>query len=198
MSKITKLSTALIFISLSGCVGGLLGGGKPADVYSFRSDSEQRQPDQDARIVAVRQVSFAGNLRPDSIETNSDLRVAALAKARWAQPVPEMFRLALIDQLEARSSRTRVARSDFQKPADILSAEISQFTARFDQGPKAPPLVMIVVRSELARGPGRDVSVRTFEARVRASDATVTSIVEAYRLGVANITTDIALWYGNA
>lgn len=195
MRNFLKLAPVVIFISLSGCVGGLLGGGKTADLYSLRNQIEQRENDADARIVAVRQFSFAGNLRPDSIETSSNARVAALAKARWSQPVPEMFRLALIDQLE-QSPRTRVSRSDLQKPADILSAEISQFTAAFDQGPKAPPLIMIGVRAELAKGAAREASARFFEARVRASDATVTSIVDAYRAGVSNITTDMAQWYG--
>ena len=196
MKSLLKISSALLLVLLSGCVGGLLGGGKPADLYSFRSEPPQRQPDADARVVAVRQLSFPNNLRPDSIETNANSRVAALAKARWSQPVPEMFRLALIDQLE-QSSRTRVARSDFQKPADIMSAEISQFTATFDQGLKAPPLITIVVRAEVASGAARDVAVRSFESRTRATDATVTSIVAAYRAGVSNITQEITLWYRN-
>jgi ABC-type uncharacterized transport system auxiliary subunit len=107
-----------------------------------------------------------------------------------------MFRLALIDQLE-QSSRTRVARSDFQKPADIMSAEISQFTATFDQGLKAPPLITIVVRAEVSSGAAHEVVVRSFETRTRATDITVTSIVSAYRIGVSNITRDITQWYRN-
>ena len=80
-----------------------------------------------------------------------------------------------------------------------MNLDVENFEARYDQGPKAPPLVMVKVHAVLIRTEDRSVvSEQTFTTTVRASDNRIGPIVEAFDGAVGKTLADIVAWTGAA
>ena len=83
-----------LVIALSGCVGSLLGGGKPDRLYRFgptASAAASAPIGQPARVLAVPPPQFAPDIGGDRILTVAGQDNAYLKDMRWVSPAPTLY-----------------------------------------------------------------------------------------------------------
>lgn len=187
-------------IALAGCVS-LFPKAVPAQLYRFGA------PDAaDAAAPAAAQTSGAvigeGGIEfdqaasGDRILTMTGKDAAYVAGARWVSPASVLFDQALVRTFEQTPGAPRlVPRFGLLRASLMMNLDVQAFEARYDQGDKAAPLVVVRVRAQVIRTESRAVaSERTFATTVRASDNRVGAIVQAYDQAVGKTLSDIVAW----
>jgi cholesterol transport system auxiliary component len=182
-------------LALSGCVT-LLPKSKPVTLYRFG------QPQVATAAVAARTVgvyrtngTFQTEAGGDKILTIDNGRAAYIAENRWVASAAVLFDEAVEHAFDAAPGHTRlIARGEQGKAAYAIRLDVRNFEARYDQGEKAAPDIVVSVRAALSRSDQTNVGDQVFDAHVRAADNRVTAIVAAYDKALAEVLSQIVAW----
>ena len=186
---------AMLLAALSGCA--LLGGGKPAALYSFGTAPASAA----ASIPAARPVTilypgatFARQSGGTRILTENGNQAAYVAEAKWVAPAAELFDAAAIRRLESAVPSLQVIRAGARaQPEYLLAIDVQRFAAVYSGVPDAPPVAVIQARAKLVRVADRAiVGDWPIEASMPAAENRVTSIVAALDGSTAAVVSRVA------
>lgn len=184
-------------LALSACVS-LLPKTKPAHLYRFGQPVSAAAVDAPIGTVGVFRTiaSFQREAAGDRLLTITGGKAAYVAETRWVAPATVLWDEAVVAAFDADAGHVRlIARGEPASASYVLRLDVRNFEAQYDQGPKAPPLVVVRVRAAITSTVGRGlVGEKLFEKRIRAGNNRVTAIVPAYDRAVADILTEIVAW----
>jgi len=186
-------------VLLSGCLGGLLGGGKPAQLYQFGQTptAAAAQPPAAGTVgVFLANADFQRETAGDKILAITNGQAQYIAQSRWVAPADVLFRQAVLTAFDAAPGRVRlIPRGEQARTDHALRLDVRNFETRYEAGPEAAPTVVVRVRGALARDTDRAAGrERIFEARVPAASNRVTAIVAAYDRAVADVLGEVVRW----
>jgi cholesterol transport system auxiliary component len=172
-------------LALSACVS-LLPKTKPAHLYRFG------QPVTAEAVSAAFQREAAG----DRLLTITNGKAAYVAETRWVAPAAVLWDEAVVAAFDADGGHVRlIARGEPATAPYVLRLDVRNFETQYDQGPKAPPIVVVRVRAAMTSTTDRGlVGEKLFEKRIRAGDNRVTAIVPAYDRAVGDLLTEVVAW----
>ena len=183
--------------ALSACIS-LLPKSKPAHLYRFG------QPAGDEAVTAATgqigvfrtNATFQRESAGDQILTVDGGKVAYLAETRWVAPASVLWDEAVLAAFDADPGPVRlISRGEPAAAAYVLRLDVRNFEARYANGPKLAPTVVVRVRAAMTRGTDRGlVAERIFEKQTPAVDNRVGAIVSAYDRAVAEVLEDIVAW----
>ena len=203
LARVACLAAACV--ALAGCVS-LFPKAVPAQLYRFgapdAADGAAASPPAQTggSVIWEGAIEFDPAASNDRILTMTDKDAAYVAGARWVSPASVLYDQALVRTFERTPGAPRlVPRFGLLRAPLLMNLDVENFEARYDQGPKAPPLVMVKVHAVLIRTEDRSVvSEQTFTTTVRASDNRIGPIVEAFDGAVGKTLADIVAWTGAA
>jgi len=182
---------------LTGCLGG---GGK-ADLYRFGEITvssvevaPEARPTNPHGVV----LGFVGSTFPRSVDerlmTVTGGEISYIAHSRWVAPPRELFNAAVVRDLERIVPGVSVVRSrDLPPPDFLLAVDVRHFEARYSQGARAAPEVLIDAYIKLVRRSDRRTIAEWPVTQAEVADANrVTAIVAAFDRGTAAVTARIA------
>ncbi len=191
------VGAALAAFALASCVT-LLPKAKAVDLYRFgqAATSEAKTLAADRVGVFRASGSFQHESAGDRLMTSTNGQVAYVAETRWAAPATILWDQAVLGAFDANNGPARlISRGEPGTADSILRLDVRLFETHYDQGPKAPPTVVIRVRAALTGGKSRGlVSERVFETEVRASENRVPAIINAYDRAVGSLLKDVVDW----
>ncbi len=190
-----KLGLIAACVALCGCVS-LFPKAKPSQLYRFGAPEAAAAapvlPPPGARVIAQGPLAFPDDAAGDRLLTVTGDEAAYIADARWVSPAPVLFDEALVRAFEAAGGPRLVPSAAAARPSLILSLAVQTFETRYDQGPTAPPQVVVELRAQLIRPEDRSVvSDQLLTSAKRASDNRVGPIVQAYDEAVAEVLTKL-------
>ena len=167
-------------LALSGCIS-LLPKSKPVQLYSFAPPPAKAGTAGPNAVAVFRSNGqFQDEASDDRILTMSGGKAAYIAETRWVAPAETLFNEAVADAFDASPIRL-LARGQQGRFGYALRIDVRSFEARYDNGPKAAPTVVIRLHAALTRSDQSAVGEQDFEARAPASDNRVSAIVDAFR-----------------
>lgn len=190
---------ALLALTLAGCIS-LFPKVPPAQLYRFGiAPAPAAQASSVAFNVQRMPLSFTDVASGDRILTVDGTQAAYIAGSRWAAPAATLF-----DEAEYRAFENAQGPARLLRPGDVVSAPVSlrldvqTFEARYENGPKAAPVVVVSVRAVLVDTSERRVlSDQIFFSRQPAADNRVSAIVNAYDAAVSDVLGRIVDWAGH-
>ncbi|MCR5879793.1 ABC-type transport auxiliary lipoprotein family protein [Phenylobacterium sp. J367] len=190
---------AALGVSLSGCLGGLLGGGKPSQLYRFgQGPVTEAQAPPAAGAVAVFRANgvFQGETAGDRLLAITGGEARYIAESRWVAPASVLWDQAVLAAFDATPGKVRlVSRGELSRAQYVFRMDVRNFETRYDDGEDAAPTVLVRVRAVLTRPRDRDYAQeRIFEARVPAASNRVSTIVNAYDRAVGDVLGQVVGW----
>jgi cholesterol transport system auxiliary component len=187
----------LAALSLSACVT-VFPKTKPAQTYRFdgavaadkgKAKDEAPAPAGGPKFAVLRAGgSFNRAASSDRLLAVNGEKTEYVAEARWISPAISLFDEALAKAYDANTGPARlITRGEAAKADYSLRVDVRSFEARYDHGPKAPPLVVVALRASLTRPDRTLVGQEMFESQVRAGDNRVSEIVQAYGLATGEV-----------
>lgn len=179
---------------LSGCVGGLLGGGKPDQLYRF-GGAQTATASGDApfrpRRVELLPPRFAPEVAGDRILTTGGRSAAYVQDARWSTAAPALYAAALTATFVDRSTDIAVVeRRDARgEGLALLRIEVTRFEAQYpgeatEEG--VAPTVLVQGEAALIEAESnRVLGTYRFVEREAAGADRVSAIVGAFDAAVA-------------
>jgi cholesterol transport system auxiliary component len=184
-------------LALSACVS-LLPKTKPAHLYRFGQPVSAAAVDAPMGTIGVFRTiaSFLREAAGDRLLTITNGKAAYVAETRWVAPAAVLWDEAVVAAFDADDGHVRlIARGEPASASYVLRLDVRNFEAQYDQGPKAPPVVVVRVRGAVTSTQGGGlIAEKLFEKRIRAGDNRVTAIVPAYDRAVAEVLSDIVAW----
>lgn len=181
-------------LALGGC--GLLGGGKPANLYRFGASdaAPAAAPGRAVRTLALSNLTFADESESDRILTVTGGEAAYIARTRWVAPARDLFTAAAERAFERAGVRLARRGQGYNTDASLI-LEVPTFEARFENGPKAAPVVVVEVRASIVAGTERRLVDETaYTARQPAAENRVSAIVEAFDRATDQALQHTATW----
>jgi cholesterol transport system auxiliary component len=195
------LVALVLAMGLAGCVS-LLPKSKPAQLYRFTAvgGAEPSAPTAPPSTgLMLQATTFVRAAQGDQILTLTGGQAAYIAEARWVSPAEVLFQEALRDRFDRGAVRTRLlSRGEFAGAAGFLRVDVRTFETRYDEGPAAPPNVVVEMRARINGSDGQVVAERTFQATARAVDNRVGPITDAYGKAVTKVLDDFVPWADQA
>jgi cholesterol transport system auxiliary component len=148
---------------LGGCVGGLLGGGKPDRLYSFGgiSDVAVSAEVQPRRLLSVPSVQMPAAVAGDRILTVQGNERAYIKDVRWVSPAAMLMQGAIEGALRTRVPDMTLADTvTVRKSQAVLSVRLSRFEAEYATDADSPPKVRIVGDATLIEATTRRIIAR--------------------------------------
>ena len=191
------VATCALALSLSACIS-LLPKTKPAHLYRFGQPTGSEAVTATPGQIGVfrTNASFQRESAGDRLLTiSSDGKVQYVAETRWVAPASALWDEAVLAAFDADPGPVRlVSRGEPASAQYILRLDVRNFEARYDNGPKAAPTVIVRVRAALSRGDRAAVGEKIFEKQVAAADNKVSAIVPAYDRAVAEVLKEVVDW----
>ncbi|KRB40227.1 MAG: ABC-type transport auxiliary lipoprotein family protein [Pseudomonadota bacterium] len=192
------LSLTALAVSLSACIS-LFPKSDPAQLYRFdgvTKAADAAAPAPTARFGVVRAGgSFVQAASSDRILTVDGGKVAYVAESRWVSPAVTLFNEALTRAFDSSNGAARLmSRGEVGKADYFLRVDVTKFEADYDHGLKAAPQVAVGLRVTLVRADRTLAGSTLIEAKVRASDNRVSSIVRAFDQAVGEALADLIGW----
>ena len=187
-------------LALSGCIS-LLPKTKPAQLYRFGQPPAAASAPVASGTVGVFRANgvFQGESAGDRILTVTGGKAAYIAQSRWVAPASILFDEALLNAFDADPGRARlISRGEQGKTDYALRVDVRNFETRYDAGPDSAPTVVIRLRAAMSKADRSDAGETILEARVRAGDNRVGSIVEAYDKAIAEVLGKLVAWTNQA
>ena len=182
IKKITRTSFGLALLaSLASCVS-LLPDPAPADnVYRLFVARERVPQTASALVIRVDRPSASIVFETQDILVSPDgRRLAVAGGARWSEVIPVLVQESMVDVMGQRPNLVGVIPSSGARTDTRIHLTIKSFEARFDNGQENPPLAVVHYSVGLANASDRNfLGSFDVEKTVRASEARVTSIVDA-------------------
>ena len=145
-------------LALSGCVGALLGGGKPDALYRFGTTQSQTISQQIAlprRILAVPTPNFSPAAGGDRILTSQGSATSYIKDMRWVTAAPTLYAASIEAIIAERAPDIVVAGRGSAGRADaVLTVTVDRFEAVYSSNGIGLPTIQIdgnAVLFDLAR-----------------------------------------------
>ncbi len=196
-----KAFAGLVMIGLvGGCVGGLLGGGKPDNLYRFGASASAgvtgSTPSAQQTILLDR-VHFASEIEGDRLLAVHGGNARFIKGSRWVTTGPNLFTQALLRSFQSRAPGLRVMT---MQGGDVtgfsLVVSIARFEAQYDDADMvSPPAITVEGDATLfALSDRRIVGRRHFTTKAQANNNRVVDIVTAFDRATTCFTADVADW----
>jgi cholesterol transport system auxiliary component len=142
-----RATMMVAMLSLGGCVGTLLGGGKPDQLYRFGQivgAPGSEVINAPGRSVVMMPPRFAPEAAGDRVLTSEGNAAAYVKGMRWTAPAPVLYAAALDAAAARRAPDMAFATRGAAPPgAAMLTVEIDRFEAEYGSGSKAPPTISV-------------------------------------------------------
>jgi cholesterol transport system auxiliary component len=184
---------------LAGCVS-VLPKSDPVQLYAFEGaaapPSPAAAPAAGKPFDVMRGIgSFNRAAAGDRILTTDGAKVAYIGKARWVAPAVVLFDQALSRAFDDSQGPARLlGRGQVGKAEYVLRLDVRDFEARYENGLKAAPVVLIRARASLTDSQRALVGDKMFEVRVPAADNRVGAIAEAFDKAVGQMAGELVTW----
>ncbi len=180
-------------LTLSGCVGGLLGGGKPDTLYRFGPVAADTIPQATAaprRTLALPVPQFSPAVAGDRILTTQGSEISYIKGVRWVSPAPTLYAAALDATVATRAPDIAVATRASGAAATVLTVSVNKFEASY------PEAVIHVggVASLADRATKTIVARLQFSGTAPAAAGTGPAIVAAFDAATMQSVTQIVDW----
>lgn len=185
--------------ALSGCMGGLLGGGKaPTTLYTLTTDAPD--PGAMTRTVNAGQAVTIGTpllskeLRGVRVPVQvSPTDVQYVSDLQWVDTPDRLFQ-ALLEETVRRTTNRVVLdpRQATLDPGLVVTGELERFGYDVPSGQ-----AMVVYDASLATAGGTRTETRRFAASVPA-DGTARSVATELNQAANQVATEVANWIGNS
>lgn len=195
------LAIAVAAVALTGCIS-LLPKVDPVGLYRFGVEQAPaaKGPASAQFGVLKTPTIFTRASAGDRLLTITNGEAAYIAGARWVSPASILFDEAVARAFQADPGRARlIGRGEVAQADLVLRLEVRSFETVYVNGPKAAPEVLVQVRGVINRNSDRTlIGDKVFEARIKASNNRVGSIVEAYDAATTTVLTEITAWVGSS
>lgn len=201
--KITDRALALgalpSLLLLGGCLGSLVGGGKPDALYRFGSFADvpvQAEAGTPRRMLLLPAVRFPAAASGDRILTISGDQIAYVKDVRWMSASSILYHDSLTEALRRRAPDIAITDpSTVSRAQAVLSVEIERFEASYDDGVDRPPVIYVAGAASLIDPANRSVLARrSFAHSVRSSANTTGAIVRGIDLASRQGIVELADW----
>ena len=180
-------------VALSGCIS-LLPKTKPAQLYSFAPPAAAKTAATAGTVAVFRSNGqFQEEASDDRLLTVTDGKAAYIAQTRWVAPAETLFNEAVINAFAASPIRL-ISRGQQGRFGYTLRYDVRSFEARYDNGAKAPPTVVIHVHAALTKADQTSVGEQDFDVQAPASDNRVSAIVAAYGKATTEAISKLVAW----
>lgn len=199
MSPMLRLAAPVaLALSLSGCMGGLLGGGGKTPPWLLTLTPQAPAPASIARTAGPGEaVTIEAPVVPKEIRTNrvpvhsGPIAIAYVKDLTWVDTPDRLFQ-DLLTETVTRTTNFVVLdpKQSSLDPGKTISGNLSRFGYDAQEG-------MVVVRYDAAmtRSGGAAVMTRRFEAREPA-DGTASSVAPAINAAANRVALEVAQWVG--
>lgn len=189
---------AMILLLLSGCIGGLLGGGKPDQLYRFGTASSGEPPtgvpNTKLRTLVMGLPTFPPEVSADRILTSQGRELAYIKDARWVTSTPAMYQMAAEGALRSRAAVIFVDRSQARLAGGELRIAIDRFEAVYDTDPKSLPTVHIEGRATLSIFGEATPLIHRIYGEQRAKANTTGAVAAAFDRAATQSTSELTEW----
>lgn len=196
--SIRVLSLAALAVSLSACIS-LFPKSDPSQLYRF-DGATLAETDTTlaptARFGVVRgNGSFMQSAAGDRILTVNGHQVAYIAESRWVSPASTLFNEAMTRAFNANGGAARLmSRGETTRADYFMRVDVTRFEAVYDRGAKSAPEIAVALRVALVRSDRTLTGSTLIEAKVRAGDNRVSSIVAAFDQAVSQALAELIAW----
>lgn len=183
-------------LALSGCIS-LLPKTKPVQLYRFTEVTTTSPSSPPAKTIGVFRANgvFQSEAAGDRLVTVDGGKIAYVAGSRWVSPASLLFDHAVLTAFDASAGPARLlSRGEPGTSEYALRLDVRNFEARYENGPKAAPVVLVRIRAALSKSDHSNVGEEIIEARVPAADNRVGPIVAAYDAAVAQVLAKLIAW----
>ena len=185
---------------LGGCVGSLLGGGKPDALYRFGNAppaAAPALPTPQQRTVVLLKAGFAAEVSGDRLLATHGGSTRYIKGMRWVAGAPGLFTQALAHSFDTRAPALRFTTT---QGGDLtgyaLALAISRFEAQY--GSEAmidPPTILIEGDATLyGLADRKAIATRHFSARAVAGRNNADQIVAAFDQATNSYTAQVSDW----
>lgn len=199
MSPMLRLAApAALALTLSACMGGLLGGGGKTPPWLLTLTPQAPAPDNIARTAGPGEaVTIELPVVPKEIRTNrmpvhsGPIAIAYVEDLTWVDTPDKIFQDLLTETVTRTTNRVVLdPRQSSLDPGVTVTGNLLRFGYDAQEG-------MVVVRYDAAmtRAGGTVVSTRRFEAREPA-DGTASSVAPAINAAANRVAIEVAQWVG--
>jgi cholesterol transport system auxiliary component len=197
--KLRLAAPIALALSLTACMGGLLGGGK-APPWLLTLTPQAPAPESVARTAGPGEaVTIAVPVIPKEIRTtrvpvhSGPIAIAYVEDLTWVDTPDRLFQDLLSETVTRMTSRVVLdPNQSTLDPGLTITGNLTRFG--YDEQE-----AMVVVRYDaaMARSGGAGVSTRRFEAREPA-DGTASSVAPAINAAANRVAMDVAQWVGGS
>ena len=199
MSRTLRLAVPIAAaLSLSACMGGLLGGGGKTPPWLLTLTPQAPPPASIARTAGPGEaVTIELPVVPKEIRTNrvpvhsGPIAIAYVENLTWVDTPDKLFQDLLTETVTRTTNRVVLdPRQSSLDPGVTVTGNLSRFGYDAQEG-------SVIVRYDAAmtRAGGAAVATRRFEARVPA-DGTASTVGTALYAGANQVASDVAAWVG--
>ena len=192
------LSLTAIAVSLSACIS-LFPKSEPSQLYRFDGATPAEAgsaPAPTAQFGVVRgSGSFVQSAAGDRMLTVNGDQVAYIAESRWVSPASTLFNEAMTRAFDANGGAARLmSRGETGRADYFMRVDVTRFEAVYDRGVKSAPEIAVTLRVALVRNDRTLAGSTLIEAKVRAGDNRVSSIVAAFDQAVSQSLAELIAW----
>jgi cholesterol transport system auxiliary component len=199
MSPTLRLAAPIaLALTLSACMGGLLGGGAKTPPWLLTLTPQAPAPENIARTAGPGEaVTIEAPVIPKEIRTNrvpvheGPIAIAYVKDLTWVDTPDRLFQDLLTETTTRMTNRIVLdPRQSSLDPGVTVSGNLSRFGYDAEQG-------MVVVRydASMTRAGSTAVSTRRFEAREPA-DGTASTVAPAINAAANRVAMEVAQWIG--
>lgn len=200
MSPMLRLAAPVaLALTLSACLGGLLGGGGKTPPWLLTLTPQAPAPGSIARTAGPGEaVTIELPVVPREIRTNrvpvhsGPIAIAYVENLTWVDTPDRLFQDLLTETVTRTTSRVVLdPKQSSLDPGVTVTGNLSRFGYDAQEG-------MVVVRYDAAmmRAGGAGVATRRFEAREPA-DGTSSTVAPAINAAANRVAIEVAQWVGN-
>jgi cholesterol transport system auxiliary component len=187
---------------LGGCVGSLLGGGKPDALYRFGNappvaTSAPALPAPRQQTVVLLKAGFAAEVGGDRVLTTHAGSARYIKGMRWVAGAPGLFTQAMARSFETRAPGLRFTTT---QGGDLtgyaLALAISRFEAQYGgDAMTSPPTVLIEGDATLyGLSDRKEIATRRFTAQAAAGRNAADDIAAAFDQATTAYTAQVSDW----
>ncbi|MHB8284861.1 MAG: ABC-type transport auxiliary lipoprotein family protein [Caulobacteraceae bacterium] len=191
------VAAAGVALALGGCVS-LLPKAPPVQTFQVgRSPTPAAgvAPSGPGVGVVLTTVSLPRAAAGDSILTITGDQTAYLAGARWSAPAAVMVQEDAESAFAAHPGPVRLLhRGDFAGASALLTLDLADFEARYDNGAGVAPAVVVSIRATLSQPSGGALASQTFTVKQPAGDNRIAPIAAAFDMATTQALGLVVAW----